>query len=124
MQAHQIDDALSELGMGDFRELAKVDDRIVGLFRTPADSWIWERHPGGDELLHVLEGELEMTLLVEEKREETFLRPGSVFVVPRGVWHRPHARSDVSVFFVTPEHTESSTAEDPRTDPSVRSDRI
>ncbi len=122
MQARHLDDVLRELEMGGFRELGRLDDRIAGVFRTPADSWIWERHPGGDELLHVLEGELEMTLL--DVSEKTVLRAGSVFVVPRGVWHRPHAISDVSLFFVTPEHTESSSAEDPRSDPSVQVARI
>ena len=124
MRAQRLDEALSELGVGDFRELGRVDDRIVGVFRTPADSWIWERHPRGDELLHILEGELEMTLLLDEGPEKTLLRSGSVCVVPRGVWHRPHAMSDVAVFFVTPEQTESSTAEDPREDPDVRTNRI
>ncbi len=124
MGAQRLDDALRDLGMGDFRELGRVDDRIVGVFRTPKDSWIWERHPRGDELLHVLDGELEVTLLEDEGSETTLVGSGSVFVVPRGAWHRPLAKSDVSVFFVTPEHTERSTAEDPRTDPSVRADRI
>ena len=124
MRAQRVEDALRELGMGDFRELARVDDRIVGVFRTPADSWIWERHPRGDELLHVLEGELEMTLLLGDSSETIRLQSGTLFVVPRGVWHRPRAITDVGVFFVTPESTESSRAEDPRADPDVQTDRV
>ena len=91
----RLDDALRDLGMGDYRELARLDgDRVVGVFRTPADSWIWERHPRGDELLQLLEGEIEMTLLKDAGPETHVLRAGELFVVPRGVWHRPHARSD------------------------------
>jgi quercetin dioxygenase-like cupin family protein len=124
MQPQSLKDVLSELAMGDFRELGRVDDRIAGVFRSPADSWLWERHPDGDELLHILEGDLEITLLQENGAERTELGAGTVFVVPRGVWHRPHALSDVSVFFVTPEGTESSTADDPRLDPTIQVGRI
>jgi len=124
MQAQCLKDVLGDLPLGDFRELGRLDDRIAGVFRTPADSWLWERHPKGDELLHVLEGDLEITLLRDEGAETTVLGAGTVFVVPRGVWHRPHAISDVSLFFITPEETESSTADDPRLDPGVRAARI
>ena len=124
MQAQYLTDVLRELSMGEFRELSRLDHHIAGVFRTPAGSWIWERHPGGDELLHILEGELEMTLLGDDVSENTVLRAGTVFVVPQGVWHRPHAISDLSLFFVTPELTESSAAEDPRSDPSVQAGRL
>ena len=99
MQAQRLKDVLSELSLGGYRELGRVDDRIAGIFRAAADSWVWERHPKGDELLHVLEGDLEITLLRDEGSEKTVLGAGTVFVVPRGVWHRPHAITNVSLFF-------------------------
>ena len=74
-----------------------------------------ERHPGGDELLHVLAGEARVTLLGEGGRTDATLRAGSIFVVPRGVWHRQVASAGVTLLFATPtEETEHSWAEDPR----------
>ena len=39
---------------------------------------------------------------------------GSVFVVPRGLWHRQVARPSVTLLTATPDHSEVSTADDPR----------
>jgi len=75
----------------------------------------WERHPDSDELLHVLEGELTLTVLADDGPRDTLLRSGSVFVVPRGLWHRHTAPSLVTEYGVTMGRTESSEAEDPRT---------
>ena len=60
----------------------------------------WECHTEGDELLHVLAGEVELTLAGEAA--PTVLGPGSVVVVPQGRWHRNHARQSVTLFYVTP----------------------
>jgi mannose-6-phosphate isomerase-like protein (cupin superfamily) len=76
----------------------------------------WERHPDGDELLHVLEGKVEVTVLTEGGAVEQPVSAGSIFVIPRGLWHRQFARSTVLQFGATPGRTEHSTAEDPRQD--------
>lgn len=68
----------------------------------------------GDELLHVLEGEIDVTVLSDAGPMEVPVRAGSVFVVPRGVWHRPVARSGVTLFSATSRPTEVSFATDPR----------
>ena len=63
----------------------------------------WEMHPTGDELLHVLEGEVEVELLQKSgRRRRTTVRAGSFFVVPRGLWHRPIQRRPVVMLYVTP----------------------
>ena len=74
----------------------------------------WERHPDGDELLHTLEGEVEVTLLRDGGPTKTRVRAGSMFVVPRGLWHRQIARAAVMQWGATPGRTEHSTAKDPR----------
>lgn len=96
--------------------LDQLNGSLVGLVRfsglTP-----WEVHPDGDELLHVLEGEVEVTVLAASGPEVTraTLREGSVYVVPAGLWHRQHARPAVALLFSTPaERTGTSWAEDPR----------
>lgn len=79
------------------------------------DQWL-ERHPDGDELLQVLEGEVDVTVLTEEGEPvRATVAAGSVFVVPRGLWHRQLAQSAAALLFATPaETTQHSWAEDPR----------
>ena len=47
----------------------------------------WERHLEGEELLHVLEGAVEVTLLLDSGPTSTRLDAGAIFLVPTGVWH-------------------------------------
>jgi quercetin dioxygenase-like cupin family protein len=74
----------------------------------------WERHTSADELLHVLEGELEITTLTDQGPVRNTLRAGTVFVCPRGLWHRQYSKHGVLEFSATPQPTEVSFAEDPR----------
>ena len=62
-----------------------------------AGSSPWERHIEGDELLFVLEGEVGVTLLHDDCRDEATIASGSIFVVPRGRWHRTVARQPVKI---------------------------
>jgi quercetin dioxygenase-like cupin family protein len=78
--------------------------------RTP-----WERHPDGDELLHVLDGAVDVTVLADDAPTDVTVRAGSVFVCPRGLWHRQLPRPSVTMLFGTPSATtEISFADDPR----------
>lgn len=79
----------------------------------------WECHPDADELLYVLEGEVEVTLLSGPQPVVTLARAGCVLVVPRGVWHRQWAARSVTLLAVTPDRSAISFEADPRTDPSI-----
>jgi uncharacterized cupin superfamily protein len=74
----------------------------------------WTRHPDGDALVHVLEGESDVTVLEESGPSTTVARAGSVFVVPRQTWYRQLARRPVLQWGAAPAQTEHSEAEDPR----------
>lgn len=77
---------------------------------------LWERHPASDELLQVFDGELDLTVLTDDGPLEMTLRPGSVFVVPRGLWHSPRPRGSVSMLFMSDDRgSEVSNKKDPRT---------
>jgi quercetin dioxygenase-like cupin family protein len=73
----------------------------------------WERHPDGDELLYVVRGAVEVTVLSDERSVSVHVPAGSVFVVPRNLWHRQHAADRTSLLFATGA-TDVSWAEDPR----------
>lgn len=75
----------------------------------------WERHPDGDELLHVLEGAVDVTILTDDGSREVSLNAGSVFVCPKGLWHRQLPRPSVTMLYGTPtKNGEASFADDPR----------
>ena len=74
----------------------------------------WERHPNGDELVHILKGRTRLTVLTEAGSEVLEMTAGMLTVVPQGCWHRFHAPEGVTVLTATPQPTDHSTAEDPR----------
>jgi mannose-6-phosphate isomerase-like protein (cupin superfamily) len=92
-----------------FRKLATgAGDRVVGakhgavLADFHADEW--EMHPGGDEVLYLLVGALDV-VLDEPAGERAFgLRGGQACLVPRGVWHRLVLREPSDLLFITPAH--------------------
>lgn len=113
MVAHDVRAALRDLPDRAMRFLASLNECTVGVSRF-SDSAHWERHPGGDELLHILDGEAEVVTLTEDGPVRSPVRAGSLFICPQGLWHRLLARSPVSLLFATPgEGTEASEAEEP-----------
>jgi quercetin dioxygenase-like cupin family protein len=74
----------------------------------------WERHPEGEELIHVLEGAVEVTLLLDSGPASTRVEAGSMVVIPIGVWHSHTALAATVEFGATPGKIEHSTAADPR----------
>ena len=100
--------------METLRVLQPFNQCLLGLVRF-AGLTPWERHPDGDELLHVLAGRVEVTVLGDGAPERTALAAGAVCVVPRGLWHRQHAPEGVALLFATPTaNGETSWADDPR----------
>jgi len=95
------------------RALAEWNGCTVGVVRFSGET-PWERH-AEDELLHVLEGEVEVTILRDGVRVNGAARAGQLVVVPRGCWHRQTARATTTLLFVTGT-TDISTADDPRID--------
>jgi mannose-6-phosphate isomerase-like protein (cupin superfamily) len=98
------------------KTLAAFDGRTVGISRFSAHPR-WEMHPHGDEFLQVIEGELELALLLAKRTERTKLHAGEAVIVPKGVWHSPLPRGLVSLLHIADyRSTKVSDAEDPRTE--------
>lgn len=107
-----IASGLSKAGRG--KTLASFNNCSIGVARFSVHP-LWERHPASDEFLQVFEGELDLTLLTKGGPLEATLRPGCVFVVPRGLWHSPRPRGSVTMLFMSDaEGTEVSNRRDPR----------
>ena len=71
---------------------------------------VWHRHDDTDDLFLVLSGRL----VIEMRERSVALGPGELFVVPRGVEHRPVAREEVRMLVVersgTPNTGDAATA--------------
>jgi quercetin dioxygenase-like cupin family protein len=113
---HDLREAVKDLPAAELKRLGSLDQATIGVFRFSGRA-PWERHPDGDELILVLDGGGEITVLAEEDGEpiRAELRPGRLFVCPRGLWHRPVATPSMTALYVTPlGGSEHSWAEDPR----------
>lgn len=76
--------------------------RLVRAFLMTDNSFEWEMHPEGDELLFLLSGAIEMILQIGDRERVVTLRPGAACIVPRGVWHRANIRRASKGLFITP----------------------
>jgi mannose-6-phosphate isomerase-like protein (cupin superfamily) len=102
------------------RIVTRVNDYDVRVAKV-AGEHVWHRHDNTDEFFLVLSGELGIALREDpgadrsSAAERTVLLPtGSVFVVPRGVEHRPFSTEGASILMFEP--TGTSTVGD-RHDP-------
>jgi mannose-6-phosphate isomerase-like protein (cupin superfamily) len=71
--------------------------------------FVWHKHDDTDDLFLVLQG----TLTIELRDGAVTLGPGELFVVPRGVEHRPVAREEVHLLLL--ERTGTPNTGDPAT---------
>ena len=63
--------------------------------------FVWHKHDETDDFFLVLKGELDIEL-----RDRTVtLNPGEMFIVPKGVEHRPVAREEVHMLLIEPTGT-------------------
>ena len=74
----------------------------------------WERHPNGDELVHILDGETTLTIIIDDEPRVFEMKGGMLVVVPQGCWHRFESPNGVTVLTMTPQPTEHTSEEDPR----------
>ena len=82
------------------RCLAELNGQHVRAARLLGE-FVWHQHEHEDELFLVLEGELELHL----RDRVVTIEPGQLFVVPRGVEHKPVARVETRVLLFEPAAT-------------------
>jgi len=63
--------------------------------------FVWHHHENADELFLVLKGRL----VIQLRDGEVTLDPGELFIVPRGVEHKPVADDEVHVLLFEPSGT-------------------
>jgi mannose-6-phosphate isomerase-like protein (cupin superfamily) len=60
--------------------------------------FVWHSHPDTDDFFLVLSGRL----VIDLRDRSVELGPGELFVVPRGVEHRPRAEEETHILLIEP----------------------
>ncbi len=82
------------------RTVATVNDYDVKLVHIEGE-FVWHKHDETDELFLLIEGAAEIEL-----RDRTIdLKPGELFVVPKGVEHKPQSKMGASLLLFEPSET-------------------
>ena len=79
------------------RVIAELNDYQFKLVRIEGD-FVWHEHPDTDEAFIVLDGRLRIDL----RDGAVEVGPGEMYVVPRGVEHKPYAEHEVRLLLVEP----------------------
>ena len=80
--------------------MAQLNDYDVMLVKVK-DEFVWHKHDETDDFFFVLKGRLDIQL-----RDRTIsLGPGEIYIVPKGVEHRPIAKEEVHLLLIEPTGT-------------------
>jgi len=82
------------------RTVAQLNDYDVMVVKVKGE-FVWHKHDETDDFFLVIKGKLDIEL-----RDRTItLGPGEMFIVPRGVEHRPVAQEEVHLLLIEPTGT-------------------
>jgi mannose-6-phosphate isomerase-like protein (cupin superfamily) len=80
--------------------IAQMNDYHFKIAKIEGE-FIWHDHPETDEVFLVLKGQLE----IELRDGKVLLDEGELFVVPKGVEHKPVAKQECHILLIEPEGT-------------------
>jgi mannose-6-phosphate isomerase-like protein (cupin superfamily) len=82
------------------RTVAEFNGHDIMVVKAQGE-FVWHKHDETDDLFLVLRGEL----TIELRDGSVTLRAGDLFVVPKGVEHRPVAKEEVHILLIEPSGT-------------------
>lgn len=88
------------------RVIAEMNDYQFKIVKIEGD-FVWHDHEDTDETFIVLEGDLR----IDFRDGAVNLGPGEMFVVPKGVEHKPYAASEVKLLLIEPRGVLNTGAE-------------
>ncbi|MEC8927076.1 MAG: cupin domain-containing protein [Candidatus Thermoplasmatota archaeon] len=77
--------------------IAEMNDYQFKLVKIQGE-FVWHHHDDTDEVFIVIEG----TMKIEFENETVELNEGDMYVVPKGVEHKPYAENECKVMIVEP----------------------
>lgn len=78
--------------------IAQMNDYQFKLVKLKGE-FVWHSHADTDETFIVLEG----TLRIDFREGHIMLKSGEMYVIPKGVEHKPFAEEEVKVMLIEPE---------------------
>lgn len=82
------------------RTIARYNDCDVMVVKAKGE-FVWHKHDETDDFFLVLKG----TLNIELRDQTITLNPGEMYIVPKGVEHRPVANEEVHLLLIEPTGT-------------------
>jgi mannose-6-phosphate isomerase-like protein (cupin superfamily) len=79
------------------RVIAEMNDYQFKIVKLEGD-FIWHDHQNTDETFVVLEGDLR----IDFRDGAVRISAGEMFIVPKGVEHKPHAEKEVKLLLIEP----------------------
>jgi len=77
--------------------IAEMNDYQFKLVKVQGE-FVWHDHPDTDEVFVVLDGKLD----IEFRDGKVCLESGEMFVVPKGVEHKPVAENECNILLIEP----------------------
>lgn len=78
--------------------VAQLNDYHVKVVKVQGE-FVWHKHDETDELFMVLDGELTIEMA---EGDDVVMQAGEIFVVPKGVTHRPIAHKECHILLLEP----------------------
>ncbi|MEJ2624185.1 MAG: cupin domain-containing protein [Pseudolabrys sp.] len=79
------------------RVIAEMNDYQFKVVKLEGD-FVWHDHPDTDETFMVIDGELR----IDFRDGSVTIGPGEVYIVPKGVEHKPYAEKEVQMMLIEP----------------------
>jgi mannose-6-phosphate isomerase-like protein (cupin superfamily) len=77
--------------------ITELNDYQIKLVKIQGD-FIWHNHEETDELFFVIKGKMN----IEFDNETIELKEGEMYVVPKGIKHKPYAENECEVMLIEP----------------------
>ena len=83
--------------------IARMNDYHIKLVKLQGD-FVWHQHADTDEVFVVLAGQMR----IDFRDGSVDLKAGEMFIVPKGLEHKPFAESECQVMLIEPEGTHNT----------------
>lgn len=87
--------------------IAELNGQQVKVAKLQGE-YVWHSHANEDELFLVVEGELELHIRGADGDGVVTLAPGELYVVPRGVEHKPVSKPGAEILVFEPATTRNT----------------
>jgi len=77
--------------------ITEMNDYQIKLVKIKGD-FVWHNHEDTDELFFVIEGKMK----IEFKDKIVELNEGEMYVVPKGIEHKPYSEAECKIMLVEP----------------------